>query len=103
METLYDEFSTDFETNWKEKYFLEKLKPELKQILDTINNQENEMDMPYEIFETELYSEIQNEIPSIFEGRIDKIKYQKTKDFTIVCLIDYKTGSTKILKEQHPL
>ena len=102
-ETLYDEFSTDFETNWKEKYFLEKLKPELKQILDTINNQENEMDMPYEIFETELYSEIQNEIPSIFEGRIDKIKYQKTKDFTIVCLIDYKTGSTKILKEQIPL
>ena len=102
-ESLYDELSTDFEANWKEKYFLEKLKPELKNILDTINTQESEMDLPYETFETELYSEVPSPLPSTFEGRIDKIKYQKTKENTIVCLIDYKTGSTKILKELIPL
>lgn len=102
-ETLYDEYSTDFEANWKEKYFLEKLKPELKNILDTIQYQENEMDLPYETYETELKSEIDSPIPSTFEGRIDKIKYQKKNDNTIVCLIDYKTGSTKILKELIPL
>ena len=102
-ESLYDELSTDFEANWKEKYFLEKLKPELKNILDTINTQESEMDLPYETFETELYSKIPSYLPSTFEGRIDKIKYQKTKENTIVCLIDYKTGSTKILKELIPL
>lgn len=101
--SLYDELSTDFEANWKEKYFLEKLKPELKNILDTINTQESEMDLPYETFETELYSKIPSYLPSTFEGRIDKIKYQKTKENTIVCLIDYKTGSTKILKELIPL
>ena len=102
-ESLYDELSTDFDSNWKEKYFLEKLKPELKNILDTIKVQEEEMDLPYETYETELKCEIESPIPSTFEGRIDKIKYQKTSDFTVVCLIDYKTGSTKILKELIPL
>lgn len=87
LNNLNTEFSN------QEKFFLEKLHDELLFIIDTIKEQENYTDLHDEFHEEKIYTSISGDISITFSGIIDKIKYKKEDDRTIIAIIDYKTGS----------
>ena len=80
----------------KEKFFLNKLKEELKFILEVIKEQENFTNLHDELHEERVYTNIEGNINITFTGIIDKIKYKKENDNTIIAIIDYKTGNPNL-------
>ena len=88
--------SINYEFNKKELFFLKKLKQELIFILDVINNQENFTNLHDELHEEKVYTSISGEMKITFTGIIDKIKYKKHDNETIIAIIDYKTGNPNL-------
>ena len=84
------------EFNSKEKFFLVKLKEELKFILEVISNQENFTNLHDELHEERIITNIKGNIEIKFTGIIDKIKYKKDNNETIIAIIDYKTGNPNL-------
>lgn len=82
--------------NNKERFFLTKLKEELKFIIATIKEQENFTNLHDELHEERIYTSLSGNLNITFTGIIDKIKYKKTGDITIVAIIDYKTGNPNL-------
>ena len=80
----------------KEKFFLNKLKEELKFIIEVIKEQENFTNLHDELHEERIYTNIPGNIKITFTGIIDKIKYKKDNENTIVAIIDYKTGNPNL-------
>lgn len=80
----------------KEKFFLNKLKEELKFIIEVIKDQENFTNLHDELHEERVYTNIEGNIKITFTGIIDKIKYKQEDDTTIVAIIDYKTGNPNL-------
>ena len=80
----------------KENFFLRKLKEELKFIIKVIKEQENFTDLHDELHEERVYTNIPGNIKITFTGIIDKIKYKKDDNKTIVAIIDYKTGNPNL-------
>ena len=80
----------------KENFFLRKLKEELKFIIKVIKEQENFTDLHDELHEERVYTNIPGNIKITFTGIIDKIKYKKDDEKTIVAIIDYKTGNPNL-------
>ena len=60
----------------KEKFFLNKLKEELKFIIEVIKEQENFTNLHDELHEERIYTNIPGNIKITFTGIIDKIKYK---------------------------
>lgn len=83
--------------SYKEKFFIQKLKKELNFIIATIKEQDN-----YTTFDQYLFEEVVNidlskdNYKITFKGIIDKIMYKKTKDETLISIIDYKTGNPNL-------
>lgn len=77
----------------KEQFFLEKLKSELKFIVDTIRKQTSYSSLDNYLYEEKIYTNITGNIKVTFMGVIDKLVYKKCNDKTIVAIIDYKTGN----------
>lgn len=77
----------------KEQFFLEKLKSELKFIIDTIRKQTSYSSLDNYLYEEKIYTNITGNIKVTFMGVIDKLVYKKCNDKTIVAIIDYKTGN----------
>ena len=103
----YDSF--DFEQTWerelkrlnkdfnpKELFFLNKIKKELEFVIDTIKYQETLTNLHDELHEEKIYISSSKNTMVSFKGFIDKIKYKKTNDKTIIAIIDYKTGNTDV-------
>lgn len=80
----------------KELFFLNKLKEELKFIIEVIKEQENFTDLHDELHEERIYTSISGDIKITFTGIIDKIKYKKEDNETIIAIIDYKTGNPNL-------
>lgn len=80
----------------KEKFFLIKLKEELRFVIDVINNQENFTNLHDELYENKIYTSVSGEMNITFMGIIDKIKYKKYNSKTIIAIIDYKTGNPNL-------
>ena len=87
-----------YEFNIEELFLLKKLKKEIYFIIEQINNQEKFTNLHNELHEQEVNVKINvvPEMPTIFNGKIDKIKYKEYDDQTILSIIDYKTGQTEI-------
>ncbi len=105
----YNTYTKSYEDLWKEElnnlnttftnqelFFLEKLHDELLFIIDTIKEQENYTDLHDEYHEEKVYTSLSGEMQITFSGIIDKIKYRKENNRTIIAIIDYKTGSVDI-------
>ena len=90
VNSLQKEFSS------KEKFFLDKLKEELSFVIETIEYQETLTDLHEELHEEKIYQSISGDINITFTGIVDKIKYKEVDDYTILALIDYKTGRADI-------
>lgn len=82
--------------SFKEKFFLKKLKEELRFIVDTIKEQENYTNLHNELHEERIYTNIEGNIKITFTGVIDKIKYTEVDGETIIAIIDYKTGNINL-------
>ena len=85
----------DYELNPQELFLLKKLKEELRFIIKVIDNQENFTNLHDELHEQRVYTNIANKenMKISFTGVIDKIKYKEYNDYTILSIIDYKTGN----------
>lgn len=98
----YDELWNNEVTNLnheftnKELFFLNKLKEELKFIIEVIKEQENFTELHDELHEERIYTSISGDIKITFTGIIDKIKYKKEDNETIIAIIDYKTGNPNL-------
>lgn len=88
----------DKEFNSKEKFFLNKLKNEIKFIVKTIKLQLEYCNLDEILYEEKIYIDKSrdNNIKITFMGVIDKLMYRKDGDRTICAIIDYKTGNPKI-------
>jgi len=80
----------------QELFFLEKLHDELLFIIDTIKEQENYTELHDELHEEKIYTSLSGNIKITFSGIIDKVKYKKEANRTIIAIIDYKTGSVDV-------
>lgn len=80
----------------KEKFFLKKLKEELKFVIRILKEQETFTDLHDELHEERVYINIPGNIKITFTGIIDKIKYKKDDIKTIIAIIDYKTGNPNL-------
>lgn len=97
-ETLWNQELNSLEHEWnsKEKFFLTKLKEELKFIIEVIQNQENFTNLHDELHEEQIEVYLKGDISIKFIGFVDKIKYKEREEDTIVAIIDYKTGNPNL-------
>ncbi|MGN1372224.1 MAG: PD-(D/E)XK nuclease family protein [Candidatus Coprovivens sp.] len=101
-ELKYDELwnkelsNLDYQFNNKEKFFLSKLKEELLFIIETIKDQENFTNLHNELHEERISTSLSGNMKITFTGIIDKIKYKNMGDYTIIAIIDYKTGNPNL-------
>lgn len=82
-----------YQFNNKEKFFIEKLKKELKFIIETIKKQYQSLNLHNALYEQKIFIDKSTSIKVTFMGIIDKILYKEDNDQTILCIIDYKTGN----------
>ena len=89
---LWNESLKDLNFDDKETFFLEKLHDELKFVIEVLKEQEAYTDLHDELHEETVYTSLSGDLKITFSGIIDKIKYKKEDDKTIIAIIDYKTG-----------
>lgn len=82
----------NIEFNSKDKFFLNKLKLELPNIINIIKSHEKESNLINKYYEKEIEIDKSNKLNTTFKGFIDKVMYKDN----IYALIDYKTGITDI-------
>ena len=101
IETYFKEFLKDKSFTNKEKFFLEKYKKSITNLLNQVKKEHEHMSLSNAMYEKNIVVEYAENIK--FKGIIDKILYEEIDNKTILAIIDYKTGkddiSLKYLKE----
>ena len=96
----YDKYINESERVFdvKEKFFLDKLRKEIKFIIESIKLQLEESSLDKCVYEEKIYIDKSKntDIKITFMGIIDKMMYKEDGDRVIVAIIDYKTGNPKI-------
>ncbi len=94
FENTWNGYLEDKELLIKEKFFLEKLKKNLINVIDIIKEQIMYTDFKKCYYEKKIYIPLEdNEIKASFIGKIDKIMYYNSGNNDYFSVIDYKTGS----------
>lgn len=96
FDTLWDNEIKKYEFNNEEKFFLTKLKEELKLIIDTVKQQHDITGLTNVLFEEKVYINKNIEIPTTFMGIIDKLMFKEKDNMTYAAIIDYKTGNVQV-------
>lgn len=96
FEKEFNSFIADKELNYKEKFFINKLKEDLHFIIDVINEQDSDSNLDKSYYEKKFTVNKDSSIKVTFKGFIDKIKYNEFNGKTVVAIIDYKTGNPDI-------
>ena len=86
----------DRELSKKEKFFVEKLIPDISFALSIIRDNLNNTDLKNMLFEERVEVKKQGDVTVTFKGFIDKVMYKEYDNHMIVCIVDYKTGFTDI-------
>lgn len=95
----YDECFDNYikrELTKKERFFIKKLKQELKFIIETIKEHNTHSSLDEELYEDKIYVNLEGNIKVTFMGIIDKLKYKEIDNKQIVVIIDYKTGNPNL-------
>jgi len=92
----YNLFLMDKQFNYCEKFFLDKLKNELENIIKIIRKQEMIIGFNNKIYEKKVDISLMENPFVHFKGFIDKIMYKEKDNNTLVSIIDYKTGNPDI-------
>lgn len=82
----------NIELSIKDRFFLDKLKEELPNIINIIKDHENNSKLLNKYYEKEIEVDKSNKLNTKFIGFIDKVMYKDN----VYALIDYKTGNTDI-------
>ena len=85
-----------YEFSSADEFFLEKLKGDLQLIIETIKNQLNYTQLDKFMYEKEIKITINEELNITFKGFVDKIMYKELPQYTVVAIIDYKTGNPSL-------
>lgn len=95
FENEYQKFLNEqkYQFNNKEKFFFQKLKKDLKFIIETIKKQYKNLNLDNALYEQKIVIDKSTNVKVTFKGFIDKILYNEQDDQTILCIIDYKTGN----------
>jgi len=96
FETEFNNYISSKEMSNKEKFFLDKLKEDLKFIIETIKEQNNYSELKEELYEQKIFINKDKNIKITFMGIIDKLKYGSVDGKNVMAIIDYKTGSPNI-------
>ena len=97
-----DNYCKTMELNAKEKFFIDKLKGELDYIIKTIKKQMTNCHFDQTLYEERVVVNKERNIKVQFTGFIDKILYKEEEKYTLVALVDYKTGNTDIDLQYFP-
>ncbi len=92
----YDNYLKDREFTDKERFYLDKLKRELKIICDRLLDFKHDTGLTNVFTERKITIDKSSDIKVIFKGFVDKIMYKEYDNKTLVSIIDYKTGNTDI-------
>ncbi len=103
MDECYKGFVSKYEFSNKEKFFIDKLKPDLEFILKVLNEYQLLTGLNKEMFEEKIQILIKDSPLVYFKGFVDKIMYDAYNDKTLVSIIDYKTGNIDINLSKLPL
>ena len=91
LDRHYNLFIQDYEWNNKERYFLEKLKKNLIDVIEVIKKHQFITGFSKMLYEHKLDIPIKKSPYVHFKGYVDKIMYQEKNEETLVSIIDYKT------------
>ena len=91
FEKEYSAFTKEKEWSKKEEFFLEKLKEELKFVIETLSYQNRFTTLKQALCEEKMYTNPSSKI--IFSGIIDKVMYKEENNEKLVSIVDYKTGT----------
>ena len=92
FEYEYNNYISEHEFSAKEKFFLKKLKEDLKFIINTINKQYSRSSFKDAFYENKFSISMDSIIKVSFIGFIDKILYKEQDGKTLLAIVDYKTG-----------
>ena len=92
----YEESTKELEMTNKDKFFINKLKEELRFVINTINKQYKYMSFDKSIEEERVAINFDKTIKITFKGFIDKALYKEEDGKIYMIIIDYKTGDTKL-------
>ena len=92
----YNCFIKEHEFNYKEKFFLEKLKKDLLFIIDTIKKHQFISGFTNMLYEHKIDIKLMDSPYVHFKGFVDKVMYKEKNNETLVSIIDYKTGKVDI-------
>lgn len=95
LEMEWNNYLENKKFNYKEKFFLKKLKKDLQFVITTISEQNKLSSYDRELYEQKVYMNEDKNVSITFMGVIDKIKYKQNNDKCYVAIIDYKTGTPK--------
>lgn len=87
----WKKFLSKYELSIKERFFLQDLKPKLKEDIEIIKELESKSVYEDIITEKEITLPITDRV--YFTGKIDKILYHKNIDDAYFAVVDYKTGN----------
>ncbi len=88
--------NSKYEFSNADKFFLGKLKADLQLIIETIKNQLKYTQFDKFMYEKKIKIKVNEELNITFEGYIDKLMYKEFDDYTVVVIVDYKTGDPKL-------
>ena len=92
----YEESNKELEMTNKDKFFINKLKEELRFVIETINKQYKYMSFDKSLEEERVAINFDKTIKITFKGFIDKALYKEIDGKVYMIIIDYKTGETKL-------
>ena len=96
LDKEYNNYLKDREFSNKEKFFLDKLKNDLKFIIETIHKHQFISGFTKMLYEHKIDIKLMDSPYVHFKGFVDKIMYCEKDNDTLVSIIDYKTGNTDI-------
>ena len=102
LDKCYNEISSHYELDNKERFFIDKLKLDLKYIIDVINDLYNLSGLKQELYEEKINLTLKEKPYVEFKGFVDKIMYQEKDNETLVSIIDYKTNNPDIKLDKLP-
>ena len=92
----YENFQKDYTFTNKEQFFIDKLKPDLLFIINTIKEFKKLTGLNNEMHEEKINIELLENPHVTFKGFVDKIMYGDYDGKTLISVIDYKTGVVDI-------
>lgn len=91
----YDKYIDNLTLNNKERFFVIKLKQELALVIEQVKKMYFETGLTSLLLEHKITVDKSSIIPVYLTGIVDKIMY-KTRENTLISLVDYKTGHSDI-------